>query len=100
MSKASANLLDVSTPSACWVNAGGSGEAEKQIVPAMGRAIHRANRHQFVHHACQPRQVLAYWDARHIGGDRLKLAADFGRRIRLEIEHVLVRRSAAQVDHD
>ena len=48
----------------------------------------------------EPRQVLADLDAGDVRGDRLELAADLGRGVRLEVEHVLVRRPAGQEDHD
>jgi hypothetical protein len=39
-------------------------------------------------------------DARHAGGDRGELAADFGGGVHLQVVHVLVGRPAAEVDHD
>ena len=48
----------------------------------------------------QARQVLADVDAGDVGPDRLELAADLDRGVRLEVHHVLVRRPAGQEDHD
>ena len=59
-----------------------------------------ADDRQPIHHAGQPRQMLADLDAGDTGGDRLELAADFGRRVGFEIDHVLMRRPAGQEDHD
>ena len=44
--------------------------------------------------------MLADLDPRYVGLDRVELAADAGRGIRLQVKHVLVRRSANQVDED
>ena len=44
--------------------------------------------------------MLANLDAGNFGADRLEFAPDLRRRVLLEIEHVLVRRSARQEDHD
>src|SRR6266567_1177640 len=44
--------------------------------------------------------MLANLDAGNFGIDRLELAANFRRRVLLEIEHVLVGRPARQKDHD
>src|SRR5262245_33550591 len=67
---------------------------------AVGRAMHGADRRQFVHDSCQPRQMLADLNAGYIGRDWLKVAADFGWRVGFEIKHVLMRRCATQVNHD
>ena len=75
------------------------GDALESVVRAAG-ADDRADRHQLVHLRGDPRQMLADLDARHVGLDRLELAADLGRRVHLQIEHVLVRRPAGQEDHD
>jgi hypothetical protein len=48
----------------------------------------------------QQGQMLANLDAWDAGGNRSELAANFGRRIHLEIENVLVRGAARQKDHD
>src|SRR5262249_54287572 len=44
--------------------------------------------------------VLADLDAGDVGLDRLELALELGRGLRLEVVHVHVRRAARQVDHD
>ena len=77
-----------------------SGVADKRVVVAAGRAIDRAERHQFVHDPRQPGQVLADLDAGHAGRNRPEIAANFGRSLHFQVEHVLVRRGSAQVDHD
>ena len=64
------------------------------------RTDHGANRHELVHHAGQARHQLANLNARHVGADRLKLAADFHRSVGLEVVHILMRRAAGQVDHN
>jgi hypothetical protein len=44
--------------------------------------------------------VFADVDAGDIRANRIKLAANFGGRIGFEIDHILMRRSAGQEDHD
>ncbi len=46
------------------------------------------------------RQLVAELDARHDGIDRIKQTANAGRWLRLEVEHILLRRSAPQVKQD
>jgi hypothetical protein len=48
----------------------------------------------------EQRQVFADLETRHRGRDRFELAAYLGRRVELEVEGVLMRRPARQVDHD
>ena len=60
----------------------------------------RADDRQFVGHAGQLWHQFANLNARHIGGNRLKLAADLGRSIRLEIIHIEMGRPAGQQHHD
>jgi len=48
----------------------------------------------------QLRQMLADLDARDVGGDGLELTADLRRGVHLQVEHVLMARSARQEDHD
>ena len=62
--------------------------------------LHRAQQADLVHLAGQPRQVLANLDARHAGGDRLELAANFGRRLGLHIPEVDMAGPAEQKDED
>jgi len=50
--------------------------------------------------AGEEREVLADLEAGDGGGDGLEFAADFGGGVELEIEGVLMGRSAGQVDHD
>ncbi len=59
-----------------------------------------AHEHQFVHDPGQARQGLADLDSRDIGRGRLPRAGDFLGGVRLEVEHVLMRRAADQVDQD
>ena len=44
--------------------------------------------------------MLAEVHPRDLAGDRLELAADSGGSVRLQVNHVLVRRSTRQEDHD
>ncbi len=64
------------------------------------RADDAANERELVRHLRHQRQVLADFDAGNVRLDRLELAADFRRRIHLQIERVLVRRPARQINHD
>ncbi len=65
-----------------------------------GRADQRVHEDELVGHGRQPRKMLADTDSRHLGRNRRKLPAHTGRSIHLDIIHVLVRRTARQVDHD
>ena len=58
------------------------------------------NEGEFVRPLRQSRQVFANLNAGNRCRNRLELAADFQRRIHFEVEHVLVRRAAGQVNHD
>ena len=62
--------------------------------------IHRANLGELVDHRGEPRQVLADRQARLTGRDRLELAANAGRRGRLHVERVQMRRAAELVQED
>src|SRR5207248_2922823 len=55
---------------------------------------------ELVRHLRQTWEVFANLNARDLGGNRLELAPDFQRRVHLQIEHILVRRSAGQINHD
>ena len=44
--------------------------------------------------------MLADADAGNVGGDRFELATNLSRSVHLQIIHVLMRRTAGQVDHD
>jgi len=72
-----------------------AGQASDGIVAVFG-ANHRADQRQLVHHFGESRQMLADLDSRDGGGNRSELAADFRRRVHLEIENVLMRRPAGQ----
>jgi len=67
------------------------------MVVAMGAG---ADQRDFVHNAAHVRQQLANMRAGYIGGDGPIDAANLFRRIRLEIEAVMVRQPAAQIDED
>ena len=56
----------------------------------VGTAVERANDGELVHHAGKARQVLADLDAGDVGGNRTEGAADLGRRVHLEIVHILM----------
>ena len=60
----------------------------------------RTNHRQLVPHTRLQWEMLADLHAGHVGGDGFELAAEFFRRVGLEIIHVEVRRTARQVDHD
>ena len=63
-------------------------------------ADQRADDDELVHDPGQPREGFANLDAGDVGGGRLPRAGDFLGGVGLEIEHVLVRRAADQVDQD
>ena len=54
----------------------------------------------FVHHLRETRHLLGDLNARNVRGDRFEFAPDFARRVRLQIEDILMRRTARQEDHD
>ena len=88
-------------PTAGWrILRGAAGIANVRVVRAAGRTVNRTQRHDLVGDCRQPGQVLTDLYARHVGFDRLKLAANFSRGFHLQVVHVLVRRRAAHVDHD
>ena len=70
------------------------------VMRAVGRADDRANGDELVHGLRHARQELTDLDALDVGLDRLELAADFRRRVHLQVVHVLVRGRAAHIDHD
>ena len=72
-------------------------DVRRMLVP---RPDQRADDSELIHHLREPRHQLADLYSGHVGRDRLEFPANLGRRIRLEIEHVLVRRPSRQVDHD
>src|SRR5205823_7420741 len=59
-----------------------------------------ADERALVHLLREQRHRLRERDAWHVGLDRLELAADVGRRIRLRIPDVDVARAALEVDQD
>src|SRR5579872_3413034 len=76
-----------------------AGLADAGVVLIAG-ADKRSDDGELVHHRRNLGHVLANLDAGDVGLDRLELAADIGRRVGLQVEHVLMRRAAGQVDHD
>ena len=76
-----------------------AGEALEGIVIASG-TDERADDGELVHHPGDSRHKFADFDAGDIRGDRPKFSPHFARGIRLEIDHVLMRRAPRQVDHD
>src|SRR5262249_27615799 len=60
----------------------------------------RAEEDALVHDRGQARKDFAYLHAGNIGVDRLELPADFGRRVGLNLPHVLVRGTPAKEDVD
>ena len=76
-----------------------TGLALPRIVTAI-RANDRADDRKLVHHLRHAREQLADANARHVGGNFIQLTANFLRRVRLKIPHVLMRRAAGQEDVD
>jgi hypothetical protein len=64
------------------------------------RTDDRADNGELVHHRGEFGKLLTDFNAGDICPNRLKLAADFRWRIGLQIEHILVRRTTGQKDHD
>src|SRR5262252_2149843 len=60
----------------------------------------RADDCELVHDTGDSRHMFANLDARNFGADWLELTANFGRRVLLEIEHVLVRGPTRQKNHN
>ena len=60
----------------------------------------RAEHCHLVEHSCHPRQQLADLHAGDLGGDRPELAPNLFGGFRLQVERVLMRQAARQVDHD
>ena len=63
-------------------------------------ADQRAHRDELVHVRRQPRHQFADINAGNTSRDRLKLAANLGGGLGLEVEHVEMRRSTRKEDHD
>src|SRR5882672_2677893 len=74
-------------------------EALGRVVVAVG-ADHGPDDRELVHDLRHAREELADLDAGDVGPDGPQLAADFGGRVRLQVPHVLVGRTARQEDHD
>ena len=70
---------------------------QQMVVFAMGQ---RANEGTAMHPLGQPRQVFADLQARHRRRDRLELAANLGRRVRLHVERVVMARRPGEKDDD
>ena len=64
------------------------------------RAIDRADQREPVHDLRRQRQVLAHMNARHLGGDVAKGAANLARRVRFRVPHVDVARPAGEPEED
>ena len=62
--------------------------------------MHASQWNTLVHDRCQAGHVFTDIDARNIGVNRFKFASDLGRRIHLQVVHVLVPRSTAHINHD
>ena len=67
---------------------------------AIRRAEHCADRHKLVHDLGTLGHVLGDFDAGDICADRLIRPSDLTGRVHFEVEHVLMRRRADQVNHD
>src|SRR5207248_1444629 len=76
-----------------------SGHALKGVVP-VGGADDRANDRAAVHDSRKLRKDFANLNSRNLRVDRRKLAANLCRRVKLQVEHVLVRRATPQEDID
>ena len=63
-------------------------------------AVERADDGKLLHHSRQPREMLADLNSRNARGDRPEAPADLGRRLHLQVDHVLVRRAPREIDHD
>ena len=61
---------------------------------------HGPNNREFVHHGGEPGQMLADANSRHRGRDFVELAANIGRRIRLEIKRIELAGTAAEKQLD
>src|SRR5690606_20306761 len=63
-------------------------------------AVERADDRELVHHSREARQVLADLDPLDVRANGTELAADLERRVRLQVEDVLMRRTAREKAHD
>ena len=64
------------------------------------RADQGSDDRQFIHHSGHARKQFTNADARDFRGNLSELTADFRGRVRLDVEHVLMRGSTGQEDHD
>ena len=67
---------------------------------AVGRAVHRADGHELVHDLRAPRHVLGNVNARNVRGRGPMRSANLDRRVHLQVEHVLMRWRADEINHD
>ncbi len=77
--------------------------ASRQALKGVVRGLavrHRADDGELVHHLRQLRQMLANLETIDVGVDRLELATNLTRRVHLQIDHVLMRWTPWQEDHD
>ena len=74
-------------------------EALVSVVATM-RPDHRTDEAELVRHAGDLREQLTYLNSGNIRVDRFELAADVRRRVEFDVEHVLMRRTTGQEDHD
>ena len=75
-------------------------EDQVQMVAIVERPLDAADERQFIGDPGLQRHQLRNVKARNVGLNRLELAANLGRRLRLEVVHVEVTRPAVQADHD
>lgn len=61
---------------------------------------HTPNERKFIRRLCNLGQVLADIDPGYVRVDRLEWPADLRRSVSFEIEHVLMRRTATEIDHN
>ncbi len=71
-----------------------------EVAVVVVHADQRANDGVLVGHLGEQRKMLADFNAAHVRFDRIEFSAKFARSIRLEIEHVLVGRTATQMNID
>src|SRR5207247_11311744 len=71
-----------------------------EIAVVIDRVCNRADDRELVSDTGNEREMLANLDAWHLGGDGPEFTANFRRRIQLQIESILMWRSARQVSHN
>jgi len=88
-------------PATGWLFGDGTaGVADEGIVVAAGGAVHGADGDEFVHDPCAVGHVFGDVDAGDVSPGGAVGAADLDGSVHFEIDHVLVRRGAGEVDHD